>query len=184
MAMNKQMRIKIACILSDIFLLSALHYKDNGEIDINLTKSFYKRITNKILDVSPNFTKEDFDAIFPAIAYYCMHKINLWIFDDDWSSFDKEVMQKELETEWKLNYIFGLFYKHKVRYKYEMICSAFGFTESEAMWDRDREVPSMLHIPLWLIMIGAISLSFLFNIQFGLIALVCVILAWVSIYLF
>ena len=110
-AMNKQIRIKIACILSDIFLLSALHYKDNGEIDINLTKSFYKRIANEILDVSPNFTKKDLDTIFPAIAYYCMHKINFWIFYDDWSRFDKEVMQKELETEWNLNYIFGLFYK-------------------------------------------------------------------------
>lgn len=47
-SMNKQTKIQIACILSDIFLESALHYKDNGTIDENLTKAYYTRITNKI----------------------------------------------------------------------------------------------------------------------------------------
>lgn len=67
--MNKQTKIQIACILSDIFLESALHYKDTDTIDERLTKAYYMRITNEILQIYPCFSKKDLDSIFPAIAY-------------------------------------------------------------------------------------------------------------------
>lgn len=65
--MNKQTKIQIACVLSDIFLTSALRYNDNGEIDKDLTKAYYTRITDKVLSIYPNFSKNDLDSIFPAI---------------------------------------------------------------------------------------------------------------------
>ena len=184
MAMNKQTKIQIACVLSDIFLTSALRYNDNGEIDKDLTKAYYTRITDKVLSIYPNFSKNDLDSIFPAIAYYCMYKTNLWIFYDDWSEFDKEEMRKELESYWGFNYVFGLFYKYKVQYKYKILCHCFGFSKNEAIYREDREIPSMLHIPLLLVVIGVASFSLVINLQFGLIVLLCIIITWISMRVF
>lgn len=107
--MNKQTQIQIACILSDIFLESALHYKDNDTIDESLTKSYYTRITNEILQICPCFSKKDLESIFPAIAYYCMHTISRWIFYDDWSSFDKEAIKRDLESQWRFIISLGFY---------------------------------------------------------------------------
>ena len=98
--MNRQTQIQIACILSDIFLESALIYKDDGTINEDLTKAYYTRIANEILQIYPHFSKKNLDSIFPTIAYYCMHTMSRWIFYDDWSSFDKEAMKKDLQCLW------------------------------------------------------------------------------------
>ena len=42
-------------------------------------------------------------------------------------------MKGGLESQWKIHYISGLFYKHKVEYKYEMLCNAFGFNKNEVI---------------------------------------------------
>lgn len=182
--MNRQTQIQIACILSDIFLESALIYKDDGTINEDLTKAYYIRIANEILQIYPHFSKNDLDSIFPAIAYCCMHTTSRWIFYDDWSSFDKEEMKKDLESQWKVNYIFGLFYKHKVKYKYEMLCNVFGFSKDEIIWSKDKTIPTMLHIPLLLVVIGVASFSLVINLQFGLIVLLCIIIAWIAMHVF
>lgn len=177
--MNKQTQIQIACILSDIFLESALHYKDTGTIDESLTKAYYTRIANEVLQIYPCFSKKDLDSIFPTIAYYCMYTMSRWIFYDDWRSFDKEAMKRDLESQWRLNYIFGLLYKHKVQYKYRMLCNAFGFSKDEAIWSKDRAIPTMLHIPLLLVVIGVVGVSLFIDLRFGLIVLLCVVVAFV-----
>ena len=60
--MNRQTQIQIACILSDIFLESALIYKDDGTINEDLTKAYYIRIANEILQIYPHFSKKDLDS--------------------------------------------------------------------------------------------------------------------------
>ncbi len=178
-SMTRQTQIQIACILSDIFLESALHYKDNDTIDESLTKAYYARIASEVLQIYPHFSKKDLDSIFPTIAYYCMHTISRWIFYDDWSSFDKEVMKRDLESQWRLNYIFGLLYKHKVKYKYRMLCNAFSFSKDETIWSKDSPIPTMLHIPLLLVVIGVVGVSLFIDLRFGLIVLLCVVVAFV-----
>lgn len=178
-SMTRQTQIQIACILSDIFLESALHYKDNDTIDESLTKAYYTRIASEVLQIYPHFSKKDLDSIFPTIAYYCMHTISRWIFYDDWSSFDKEAMKRDLESQWRLNYIFGLLYKHKVKYKYRMLCNAFSFSKDETIWSKDSPIPTMLHIPLLLVVIGVVGVSLFIDLRFGLIVLLCVVVAFV-----
>lgn len=183
-SMNRQTQIQIACILSDIFLESALIYKDDGTINEDLTKAYYTRIANEILQIYPYFSKKNLDSIFPTIAYYCMRTMSRWIFYDDWSSFDKEAMKKDLESQWKVNYIFGLFYKHKVKYKYEMLCDVFGFSKDGITWSKDKTIPTMLHIPLILVIIGVVGVSSLIHLQFGFIVFLCVVVAFMLTYMF
>ena len=88
-------------------------------------------------------------------------------------------MKKDLESQWKVNYIFGLFYKHKVKYKYEMLCNVFGFSKDEITWSKDKTIPTMLHIPLLLVVIGVVGVSLFIDLRFGLIVLLCVVVAFV-----
>ena len=49
MVINRQTQIQIACILSNIFLESALIYKDNDSINEDLTKSYYLQSRETIM---------------------------------------------------------------------------------------------------------------------------------------
>ena len=149
------------------------------EIALESVREKYIEIKNKILFIKADFSKKDLDSIFPTIAYYCMHTISRWIFYDDWSSFDKEAMKRDLESQWRLNYIFGLLYKHKVQYKYRMLCNAFSFSKDETIWSKDSPIPTMLHIPLLLVVIGVVGVSLFIDLRFGLIVLLCVVVAFV-----
>ena len=59
MAMNRQTQIHIKYISSIIFLESALIYKDDGTTNEDLTKAYYTRIANEILQIYPHFSKKN-----------------------------------------------------------------------------------------------------------------------------
>lgn len=86
-------------------------------------------------------------------------------------------MKRGLESQWKIHYISGLFYKHKVEYKYEMLCNAFGFNKNDV-------IPTMLHIPLILVVIVAVGVSLLIHLQFRFIVFLCVVVAFILTYIF
>lgn len=91
-------------------------------------------------------------------------------------------MKKGLESQWKINYIFGLFYKYKVKYKYEMLCNAFSFSKDETIWSKDKAIPTMLYTPLTLVVIGVVGVSLFIHLQFGFIVFLCVVVAFILTY--
>ncbi|MDD7345934.1 hypothetical protein [Helicobacter sp.] len=65
-----------------------------------------------------------------------------------------------------------------------MLCNVFGFSKDEIIWSKDKTIPTMLHIPLLLVVIGVASFSLVINLQFGLIVLLCIIIAWIAMHVF